>query len=283
MSETDPLPSASELLRTARLARELSLEQVSQHTRIPADLILALEERRWEALPGAPYARAFSRTLALAYELDPDLVLAGLRIDMGLRPVPSDSRAAMELRLGPPEKPSGKTPLILAGIIGLALLLVIAAMHLVQGPGISRNPSDASRRDTVEETDTVIPDTTKAPVPRAAPKVELPPRRTTTISLTDTSRTAFVLYIRPGIRRVRKKTLSAVDSLEFDPDTAILVRNLSGKPLRLTGSVRRDSLSLPFFRIARRSDSVHIDALREEDWSRWADPIVKANQKKHQD
>jgi hypothetical protein len=282
MSETDPLPSASELLRTARLARELSLEQVSQHTRIPADLILALEERRWDALPGAPYARAFSRTLALAYELDPDLVLAGLRNDMGLRPIPSDSRAAMELRLGPPEKPSGKTPLILAGIIGLALLLVIAAMHLVQGPGISRISSDTLRRDTVEESDTIVPDTTKT-VPRAAPKAELPLRRTATISLTDTSRTAFVLYIRPGIRRVRKKTLSAVDSLEFDPDTAILVRNLSGRPLRLTGAVRRDSLSLPYFRIARRSDSVHIEGLREEDWSRVADPIVKLNQKKHQD
>ena len=282
MSETDPLPSASELLRTARLARELSLEQVSQHTRIPADLILALEERRWEALPGAPYARAFSRTLALAYELDPDLVLAGLRNDMGLRPLASDSRAAMELRLGAPETPNGTTPLSLAGLSGLALVLVIAAMHLVQGPGISRISSDALRRDTVEESDTVVPETTKA-VPRPAPKAELPPRRTATISLTDTSRTAFVLYIRPGIRRVRKKTLSAVDSLEFDPDTAMLVRNLSGRPLRLTGAVRRDSLSLPYFRIARRSDSVHIDGLREEDWSRLADPIVKSNQKKHQD
>jgi len=282
MSDPDPLPSASELLHTARLARELSLEQVSQHTRIPADLILALEERRWEALPGAPYARAFSRTLALAYELDPDLVLAGLRNDMGLRPAPKDSRAAMELRLGPPDKPNGKTPLILAAIIGLAFLLVIAAMHLVQGPGTSRISQEAARPDTVEASDSVAPDTAKA-IPPPAPKVEAPPRRTAAISLSDKSKSAFVLYIRPGIRRVRKKTLSSVDSLEFDPDTSILVRNLSGKPLRLSGAVRRDSLSLPFFRVARRSDSVHIDVLREEDWSRWADPIVKANQKKHQD
>ncbi len=280
MSETNPLPSASELLREARLARGLSPEQVSQQTRIPADLILALEERRWDALPGAPYARAFSRTLAVAYELDPDLVLAGLRNDMGLRPAPNDSRAAMELRLGDTSEKTGtRTPIILGGIIGLALLLVIAATRLVfqSGSPTQRTPTDSLRGDTTASSDTLIP----VPAPVQAPKiVAAPARRTATLSLADTSRTVFVLYIRSGIRKVRKKTLGGQDSLDFDPDTSIMVRNLSGKPLRLTGAISKDSLVLPFFRISRKSDSVRIESMHEEEWSRLADPIIK---KIHQD
>lgn len=282
MSETDPLPSASELLREARLGRDLSLEQVSQLTRIPAELILALEERRWDALPGAPYARAFSRTLAVAYELDPDLVLAGLRNDMGLRPAPTDTRAAMELRLGDTsEKSGGRTPVILGGIIGLALLLVIAATRLVfqSGSATPRAPSDSLRGDTAIS-DTLTPPPAPPPAPKpAAP----PPRRTATLSIMDTSKTTFVLYIRSGILKVRKKTLGGSDTMEFDPDTSILVRNLSGRPLRLTGAVQRDSLLFPFFRVSRKADSVRVESVREEEWNRMADPIIKKFKKNHQD
>jgi len=131
-------PSASELLRATRLERDLTLEQVSLQTRIPAELILAIEERRWNALPGAPYARAFSRTLAIAYELDPELVLAGLRNDMGLRPQPSHA-PSREMHVAAPgeETATNRTPMILAGIIGLALVLVIAATRLVFQSGPS--------------------------------------------------------------------------------------------------------------------------------------------------
>jgi len=280
MSDPTPLPSASELLREARIARELSPEQVSQLTRIPAELILALEERRWDALPGAPYARAFSRTLAVAYELDPEIVLAGLRNDMGLRPAPTDTRAAMELRLGSTTEKTGiRTPVILGGIIGLALLLVIAATRLVfqSGSTTPRSPSDALRGDTTYPADTLVP----VPAPVAVPKtVTAPSRRTVTISLTDTTKTTFVLYIRSGIRKVRKKTLGGPDTLEFDPDTSIMIRNLSGRPLRLTGAATRDSLLLPYFRVVRRADSVRIENVHEEDWSRMADPIIKKSKKK---
>lgn len=283
MSETNPLPSASELLRDARLSRDLSLEQVSQQTRIPADLILALEERRWEALPGAPYARAFSRTLAVAYELDPDLVLAGLRNDMGLRPAPTDTRAAMELRLGDTsEKTGNRTPVILGGIIGLALLLVIAATRLVfqSGSAAPRAPSDSLHGDTAISSDTAAQVPAPVPPPKA---VVVPARRTATLSLMDTSKTTFILYIRSGIQKVRKKTLGGVDTLEFDPDTSIVVRNLSSRPLRLTGAASRDSILLPFFRVTRKADSVRIESVHEEEWNRLADPIIKKFKKVHQD
>ena len=281
MSDPNPIPSASELLREARLARDLSPEQVSQQTRIPAELILALEERRWDALPGAPYARAFSRTLAVAYELDPDLVLAGLRNDMGLRPAPADTRAAMELRLGDTSEKSGsRTPIILGAIIGLALLLVIAATRLVfqSGSTALHAPSDSLRGDTTYASDTVIP------VPAAPPAtkiVEPVATRTVTLSLLDTSKTTFVLYIRSGIRKVRKKTMGGSEDLVFDPDTSIMVRNLSGRPLLMTGAAILDTIRRPYFRVGRKSDSVRLETMTEEEWNHVADPIVKKYKQSH--
>jgi hypothetical protein len=282
MSESPSIPSASELLQKTRLERELTLEQVSQKTRIPAELILAIEERRWNDLPGAPYARAFSRTLAIAYELDPEAVLAGLRNDMGLRPQPPHPQT-VEVRVAKQGEESGsdRTPLILAGIIGLALVLVIAATRLVfhSDSSAARTPADSLRRDTASEIDTVhrVP----TPPPPPPPPAPAPPaRRTVTIALSDTSRPAFALFIRQGIPRVRKKTFSAGDTLEFDPDTSITVRNLSGRVLHLTGALRRDSLSAQFFRIYRKSDSVRVDILHEDDWDRASDAIVKRKAKK---
>jgi hypothetical protein len=167
----------------------------------------------------------------------------------------------------------------LGGIIGLALLLVIAATRLVfqSGSSTPRTPTDSLRSDTALSSDTLVPTPPPAPVPKP---VAAPVRRTATLSLADTSKAAFVLYIRSGIRKVRKKTLGGQDSLDFDPDTSIMVRNLSGRPLRLTGAIQRDSILLPFFRISRKSDSVRIESMHEEEWSRLADPIIKKN---HQD
>jgi len=275
-----PAPlSAAVLLRTARLQRELTPDQVTALTRIPADMVLALEEKRWSALPGSPYARAFARTLAVAYELDPDQVLAGLRLDMGEGPAVTSPSVGVTVASQVEVKSENRAPIILAAIIGLALILVIAATRLIfqASPGTSHSPADSMASDTIVTE--VSKDTVKrkvAPVP-AAP--QQPVRRTMTLSSPDTSRTAFVLYIRHGIRKVRKKTLAPTDSMEFDPDTGLYVRNLTGRPLRLTGALRKDSLAYTFFHVYRKSDSVHLEKIDEDNWNSIADPIIKKHKK----
>jgi cytoskeleton protein RodZ len=57
-------------LRDARLRRSLELEQVEEETRISRRYLRALEEERFELLPGDAYARAFLRSYADFLGLD---------------------------------------------------------------------------------------------------------------------------------------------------------------------------------------------------------------------
>src|SRR4051812_31918181 len=67
-----------ELLRHARERRTLTLEQVSQETKIPRRHLEALERNNLAALPGGFYRRAEIRVFARAVGLDPAVALAAL-------------------------------------------------------------------------------------------------------------------------------------------------------------------------------------------------------------
>jgi transcriptional regulator with XRE-family HTH domain len=58
-------------LRAARLARNLELEAIAQQTMIRTRYLAALEDERFEALPGDVYARIFLREYAELLGLDP--------------------------------------------------------------------------------------------------------------------------------------------------------------------------------------------------------------------
>jgi cytoskeletal protein RodZ len=64
-----------ERLRNAREAKGLSLRAVADVTRIRTIYLEALEEERFDQLPGAVYARGFLRTYADALGLDPDRLM----------------------------------------------------------------------------------------------------------------------------------------------------------------------------------------------------------------
>lgn len=65
-----------ELLRTAREAQEMTLEEVEQALRIRARFLAAFEEGAYENLPGAVQARGFLRNYARFLNLDEEAVLA---------------------------------------------------------------------------------------------------------------------------------------------------------------------------------------------------------------
>jgi len=269
---------ASRLLREGREAASLEIEAASQLTRIPQEMIRALEEGRWEALPGAAYARAFARTLAGAYGIDPEGVVAALRRDMNdLSDLPSPRPAPPQARLQTPaskleedskEKSSG--PFILLGALALALLLLIGLTR-IDDISPSAAPS-AGAIDSVPDTtarlqvDTARLDTVPALVPRHV-----------AISIRDTG-SAFLLYIRSG--RVRKSTLGKGDSLAVDPDTTSIFRNLSNYSLHLSGAVSKDSLGAKYFRIERVRDTARLTIASEAEWKTLYDRIMERRKAK---
>lgn len=77
------------LLRQARQVRNLSPRDAAERLRIPVAYVQAMEEERWEVLPGGHYRRAFLRAYAdwLGISLTPELLadLSG-RPSEGRRP-----------------------------------------------------------------------------------------------------------------------------------------------------------------------------------------------------
>jgi len=64
-----------ESLREARTARGIELEDAERQIRIRKRFLVAMEEERWEVLPGAAYVRGFLHTYAELLGLDADAVV----------------------------------------------------------------------------------------------------------------------------------------------------------------------------------------------------------------
>lgn len=271
-----PQSEVAALLRDGRVGLALEIDQVSTLTRIPRDRILAIEEGRFSDLPGAPYARAFVRTLSQAYGIDAETALAALRRDLGLpgdpppapRPLAEDSGESAAR----PASGGGKGPAILVGLLAVALLAVLGFTRIQNAP---RTPAvDSLAMGSPDDFRDTAP-VTGAPEPDTAEDTAATPPRTVSLSLSDSGTTAFVLYIRGA--KVRKRIFAGRDSLVLDPDTSGLFRNLSGKSLRLSGAISRDTLGDRYFRLARTGDSVLLETVDENTWKREYGRVVPAD------
>ncbi|WP_284198713.1 helix-turn-helix domain-containing protein, partial [Azospirillum oryzae] len=68
-------PSVSETLRATRMAHGYDLRDVATMLRIRYPYLLAIEEGRYQELPGSTYAIGFLRSYAECLGLDPDMVV----------------------------------------------------------------------------------------------------------------------------------------------------------------------------------------------------------------
>jgi cytoskeleton protein RodZ len=72
---TAPSESFGEYLARERSLRNITLEEISQRTRISMRVLQALEEERWDELPADVYVRGFLRTYSRYLGLDENEVL----------------------------------------------------------------------------------------------------------------------------------------------------------------------------------------------------------------
>jgi cytoskeleton protein RodZ len=67
-----------ERLRSERIRRKRSIEDISRETRIAPRMLEAIEKEEFSSLPGLLFARNFVKQYALALGLDPEPIVAGL-------------------------------------------------------------------------------------------------------------------------------------------------------------------------------------------------------------
>jgi cytoskeletal protein RodZ len=114
------------LLKETRLAKNLSLEEIHQATKIQKRYLEAIEEGNLDALPGHFYARAFAKSYAEAVGLDPDIVMEKVRTETTPLPIEEENNNP-PLRRG---KPKVKAQIPTARWLSKALLYLFAALIL---------------------------------------------------------------------------------------------------------------------------------------------------------
>ncbi|MQA76401.1 MAG: hypothetical protein GEU88_19100 [Solirubrobacterales bacterium] len=160
-------------LREARIGRGIELDEVERATKIRARFLRAMEEERWEALPGAAYARGFLATYARYLELDEGALVAEYRRlhdrDAEAQPIPDE----MLPERGVIRKPliRSRTALIagaVAAVTVVAVLLAVALGGSDDGEGGSGGPSPtragAAKTTTRTTTERSTPEPDRASV-----------------------------------------------------------------------------------------------------------------------
>jgi cytoskeleton protein RodZ len=194
-----------ETLRKARHSRHLELADVSRATKIRPKLLDAIEEERWEAIPGRAYARSFVRTYAEFLALDPAPLLDQLK----------DALPPMAEEEIPPEPIihkgtlSGRRPglgwLALALGAGAVAAVVIAIASDDGGGDKAQTGSPAAQGSNEEAQVTGVEPPTTAPEP---PPPTVAPTEVS-VSLEATGTVWVCLEDERGERLVNSETLTA--------------------------------------------------------------------------
>ena len=161
MSVTPVTNGLGSELREARVQRGLTLEQISYETRIRTRYLEALEDERFDDLPGDAYAKGFLRTYADFVGLDGPQMVARYRTRFPRRAEP-----AVAPRRQPAYEPRrGLAVLVAAAAVVVLGVAALVAWQLDTGNGGSNRAA----------TPTTAPSTTASkPKPKPTPAATAP-------------------------------------------------------------------------------------------------------------
>lgn len=122
------MDSVGAILKAAREEKKLSLDQVSSDTHILPGYIQAIEENRFQDLPGEAYCAGFIGTLARYYKLDSSHLTAMFR------GIPQNEKSVLTPKQKVPvimTEKKNRIPIIL--IIVIFLIMIVAVMFIFAG------------------------------------------------------------------------------------------------------------------------------------------------------
>ncbi|WP_026570299.1 helix-turn-helix domain-containing protein [Sediminibacillus terrae] len=145
-----------ERLKEAREAKNLSLEEIQQMTKIQTRYLQAIEKGNFSVMPGNFYVRAFIKEYATAVDLDPDVLMEEHKSEL---PATSDESAVQYTRVQRSRKESpstSKSPAVFSFLPTLIVaLLVIGILFTVwylyqQSQGDDQGQSNQQTEDQDE-------------------------------------------------------------------------------------------------------------------------------------
>ena len=128
-------PSIGRALRQARIAAGLTVDDVSNATRVRVAIVHAIEEDNVAPCGGDVYARGHIRTLARAVHLDPAPLLEQYAAEHGARPAPTPAAPLFEAeRIRPDRRAPNWTAAMVAAIV---VVIGFVGFTLIKGTGSS--------------------------------------------------------------------------------------------------------------------------------------------------
>jgi cytoskeleton protein RodZ len=136
-------PEIGQKLRQARIDRGLELSDVEQETKIRAKYLGAIEDERWDVLPGDPFNRGFLVSYADFLDLDPEPLVDEYKRLHAQAPEPTPIPETMlPQRAMVGRAPPGWRPMIVVlGLIAAAVVAVIAVIGLTRDSGDGGHPA----------------------------------------------------------------------------------------------------------------------------------------------
>jgi cytoskeleton protein RodZ len=186
-------PEIGEALREARIRRGIEFREVERATRIRVRYLRAMEQDRWEVLPGPAYARGFLATYAHFLGIDPSpLVEEYRRLHQSveaLEPIPEEMlpRPGVVRR-----RPLGTSAAVLAGLVALAGLGVVLVLGLTGDSGNDRERAGRAAQTRGGDASPATTVTTEAPEPPSEHSVWLRSTGTVWVCLMDDRGRALV-------------------------------------------------------------------------------------------
>lgn len=148
-------------LRRARTARKLSLSDIAARTKINQKILRAIEENRFDCVPGGLFTRGYLRAYAREVHLDPEEIVEQYRAEFGPPivepPPPHETPHHIDVDWltatdGTPDSRRGA---------GLAIVLLIGAAYF----GFARSITSSSTADSSPTPTDVAEAAAPAPVP----------------------------------------------------------------------------------------------------------------------
>lgn len=227
---------AGDALRAERLRRGLRLEDVSTKTKIGLHLLQAIEDNRFDLLPGGLFTRSFLRQYANALSINEESILASFdrqfnEVSLPLPPpLPKSVRPTMRL-------------LPTCGWFAITVVLGGAAYGLWQNTRASLQDSNASAQHHVHQTpsDDVSPIVSSRQQPRQEPPpIEQPtpvPVPASAVHVVFTASEPVWLSVQSDGHEVFTGTIEANQSKNLDASAKMvaLIGNAAGLNISLNG------------------------------------------------
>ncbi|MFI7384144.1 helix-turn-helix domain-containing protein [Streptomyces sp. NPDC049813] len=120
----DDRPSIGRALQQARISAGLTVDEVSQSTRVRAPIVHAIEEDDFSRCGGDVYARGHIRTLARAVGVDPEPLLEQYGALHGRRPAPTPATPLFEAERirSEPRRPNWTAAMVAAIVAVIAFV-----------------------------------------------------------------------------------------------------------------------------------------------------------------